>query len=279
MGEFEASDGLRLSYRIDDFTDPWRQSETLLLLHSAMSSGERLYSWVPRLMRDYRVVRLDLRGHGHSDVPDPQSPLTLDRLVDDVREALNHVGAARAHVVGISAGGYIGQRLAMDSPERVATLALFGSAPGLKRSQAATWVDPIRRKGLRTFLAETIDDRFPTGDCDPRLVEWFLDQAGANDAEFIIRWVSLMASYDWSDELGRIRCPTLVVVPGLGKIGAGSAYAPMAERIPDVRFLTYEGTPHNVWDFAPERCVGDLIAFLRDVASRTAVEQAVHAGT
>ena len=61
---FNASDGLRLAYTIDDFTDPWLKSPTLLLLHAAMGHSRRYYAWVPRLCRHYRVVRMDLRGHG-----------------------------------------------------------------------------------------------------------------------------------------------------------------------------------------------------------------------
>ncbi len=48
MESFTASDGARLAYYIDDFTDPWKQAPTLLLLHAAMGSARRYYAWVPR---------------------------------------------------------------------------------------------------------------------------------------------------------------------------------------------------------------------------------------
>ncbi len=66
---FHASDGNRIAYTIDDYTDPWRTPATLLLLHAAMGSSKRWYAAVPPLCRDYRVVRMDLRGHGDSQVP------------------------------------------------------------------------------------------------------------------------------------------------------------------------------------------------------------------
>ena len=131
MESFAASDGLRLAYYIDDFTDPWKPAPTLLLLHAAMGSMKRYYAWVPRLCRHYRVVRLDLRGHGASQVPPAETPLLLDRLVADVAELLDHLGLAAAHIVGTSAGGYLGQRLAMEQPARLRSLLLFGSTPGL----------------------------------------------------------------------------------------------------------------------------------------------------
>lgn len=261
MNSFTTSDGLRLAYDIDDFTDPWRRVAVVLLLHAAMGSALRYYGWVPHLCRDYRVVRLDLRGHGRSQVPPPEQPLVLDRLVTDVVELLAQLGTGRVHVVGNSAGGYIGQQLAMTRPELVRSLLLYGSTPGLKNSQAPSWIPQIQANGLRQFLAETIRDRFPA-DADPGRIEWFLDEAAKNDPAYIGRFVSLMASYDWSGEVGRIRCPTLIVIPGAERVGSTANYEAFRQ-LPDVEFLTYEGLPHNICDAVPDRCAIDARDFLR----------------
>ena len=258
---FTASDGSRLAYYIDDFTDPWRKAPTLLLLHAAMGSARRYYAWVPRLCRDYRVVRLDLRGHGNSDVPPADAPLTLERLVTDVAELLDRLELGAPHIVGNSAGGYLAQQLAMTRPERVRSLMLFGSTPGLKNSQAPSWIPQIQAKGLRPFLAETIRDRFPA-DADPAHVEWFLDEAAKNDAAYIGKFVLLMASYDWGGEVGRIRCPTLVVVPGGETVGSIANYEPFRQ-LNDVEFRIYDGLPHNICDAVPDRCAEDVLEFLR----------------
>src|SRR6202034_104742 len=144
----------------------------------------------PHLCRDYRVVRLDLRGHGASEVPPADRALTLDRLVLDVVELLDHLGLESVHIAGNSAGGYLGQQLAMTRPERVASLALYGSTPGLKNSEAPSWIPHIEAKGLRDFLAETIRDRLPA-DAHPGLVDWFLEEAAKNDPAYIGKFVLL----------------------------------------------------------------------------------------
>ena len=59
-----------------------------------MGSARRYFGWVPHLSRDYRVVRLDLRGHGGSEVPPADRALTLERLTRDVDELLDHLGCA-----------------------------------------------------------------------------------------------------------------------------------------------------------------------------------------
>jgi len=261
---FTTSDGMRICFRTDDFTDPWREPQTLLMLHSAMGHSRRFYAMVPPLARHVRVVRMDLRGHGESQVPPPESPLNMPRLVHDVVELMDHIGCPRAHFVGNSAGGYLAQNLAMQSPERVASLCLFGSTPGLKRSDAASWLPRVANEGLRSFLADTIAHRFPMERTDPGLIRWFLDEAAKNDSSYIARFIGLMTTLDWSDELHRISCPTLVVIPGAETVGSVRNYEVMRDRIPDVRMLSYEGLSHNICDSAPERCATDVLAFLRD---------------
>ena len=262
MDTFKASDGTQLTYYVDDFTDPWKKAPMLLLLHAAMGSGRRYFAWIPPLSQHYRVVRMDLRGHGNSPVPPRGDELTLDRLVADVAELMDHIDCPSAHIVGNSAGGYLGQQLAMNHGERVRSLMLFGSTPGLKNSQAPSWIPQIQAKGLRAFLAETIADRLPLDKVDPGLVEWFLDEAAKNDPAYIGKFVLLMARYDWSDQLDRITCPTLVVVPGAEPIGSTANYEPFRRHIKDVEMRVYESAPHNICDAFPDRCTGDVIDFL-----------------
>jgi 3-oxoadipate enol-lactonase len=262
MASFTTSDGLSLAYYVDDFTDPWVTAPSLLLLHAAMGSARRWYAWVPALSRHYRVVRMDLRGHGQSPIPPADRPLALDRLVADVVALLDHLGLADVHIVGNSAGGYLGQQLAMRHGGRVRSLMLFGSTPGLKHSQALHWLPQIAAKGLRAFLAETIGERLPLDEVAPELVEWFLDQAAKNDPAYIAKFVGLMASHDWSGELGHIRCPTLVVVPGAEPIGSTASYEPFRRLVPDVEMRVYDGAPHNICDAFPDRCVADVLDFL-----------------
>ncbi len=263
MHQFTTSDGLQLAYYVDDFTDPWKTAPTLLLLHAAMGHSKRFYAWVPRLSRHYRAVRMDLRGHGQSQLPPAEPALTMERLVNDTIELLDHIGVERPHVVGNSAGGYVAQNLAMTRSDRVASLMLFGSTPGLKHSQAATWLPRVANDGLRKFLADTISDRFPVERTDPAHIEWFLDEAAKNDTAFIARFVGLMTTLDWADRLHEVKCPTLVVYPGAETVGSTHNYDAMRERIPDVVVISYEGMPHNICDSLPDRCVEDVLTFLR----------------
>jgi 3-oxoadipate enol-lactonase len=259
---FTTADGLRLAYYVDDFTDPWRKADTVLLLHAAMGNSRRWFHWVPQLARRYRVVRLDLRGHGHSEIPKPADDFSLALLVSDALALLDLVDTDRAHIVGNSAGGYVSQQLAINYPDRVKSLALFGSTPGLKNSHAPTWIPKIKQVGLKQFLADTIDERFDSS-ADPDLVKWFIEQAGSNDPAFIARFVLHMASHDFMNEVSKIKAPTLIVAAGKEKIGHASAYQEMKERITGSELVYYDTAAHNICDGYATRCVDDLLTFLK----------------
>lgn len=261
-GEIETSDGETIAYYIDDFTDPWTEPPVVLLLHSLLGDFRRFHAMVPPLARQFRVVRMDMRGHGNSSIPSPDTPLSLERMTQDVSELLDRLSIESAHVVGNSAGGYLSQTLAITSPQRVRTLCLFGSTPGLKHSGAAEWIPQIERKGLRPFLAETISARFPVDRENPRKIEWFLDECGKNDQPFILRCLQLFTSLDWSDRLSAIQSPTLIVAGGSETVGTTDQYLEMQSTISGSVLKYYDGLPHNICDIDPDRCAEDVLRFI-----------------
>jgi 3-oxoadipate enol-lactonase len=260
---FTASDGLKLAYTIDDFTDPWRQHEPLILIHAAMGSSRRLYKWVPILARDFRVVRPDMRGHGETQIPGPDQ-LTLERLTRDVIELADHLGLNKFHIAGSSAGSIVAMRTTLDFPDRILTLTNFASTPGLKNSliDMDKWVSHIRAKGLRRFLEETIAERFPNV-ADKGFLAWFIEESGRTDAELFARFGPMMKAVDFTDRLHEIKCPMLNVVPGHDPLGAPGQYEIYQQHVPHCEYIVYEGLPHNITDSVPERCAHDLLEFLR----------------
>ena len=74
---------LEMNYRLDDFTDPWQQADTILMLHGNAESGAVWFGWVPHLARHFRVVRPDMRGFGDSTPMPLDFKWSLDRIVDD----------------------------------------------------------------------------------------------------------------------------------------------------------------------------------------------------
>ncbi|UZH04302.1 alpha/beta fold hydrolase [Pantoea anthophila] len=113
---------------------------TLVLLHSL---GTDLHLWdlqMPRLSEHYRVVRLDIRGHGLSAVDSAE--FSMSDLADDVIAVLDHLQIDRFYVAGVSIGGTIAQWIGFRIPERVLGMIIVDTAlvnaapPALWRARA-----------------------------------------------------------------------------------------------------------------------------------------------
>ena len=107
----------------------------VVLVHGFTGSIER--SWIetgvmPDLARDYRVVALDLRGHGASDKP--HEPRAYDEIGLDVIRLMDHLRIERAHLVGYSLGGIIVAKLLTTQPKRFLSAVLGGAAYRRSRS-------------------------------------------------------------------------------------------------------------------------------------------------
>jgi len=256
------SDGLRIAYYIDDFTDPWIDPPSLFLLHSAMSSSRRMAAMVPHLARRFRVVRVDLRGHGATEVPRGDQKLSLERLTQDVLDVMAHLEILKAHFLGASGGGYIAQQLAIHHPARVSSILLFASRPGFKDSNGAAWIPEMERTGLRAFIARTIEERLPLGQVSQGQVDWFLDEISRNNESFVRRFVQYMTTQYWMSDLSNIACPALIVAPKGDAIGNASAYQEMHGLIRGSELITYDQSHHNITDYMPDRCAADALEFL-----------------
>src|SRR5712692_11812732 len=122
MPTLRCSPDAELHYLVDDFTDPWLKSETILLLHGNAESGAVWYGWVPSLARRFRVVRPDMRGFGASTPMPREFAWTLDGIVGDYARLMDSLGIQRFHLVGAKIGGVIARAFAARRPERVTTL-------------------------------------------------------------------------------------------------------------------------------------------------------------
>ena len=129
MPEFKLSDGHTLHYRVDDYTDPWRKPETILMIHGNAERSDSWYGWVPHLARQYRVIRPDTRGYGASGTVDKDFPWSVDVPVRDFVELMKGLDVARYHLVGAKLGGTIARRYAARHPEAVISLTVAGTPP------------------------------------------------------------------------------------------------------------------------------------------------------
>lgn len=153
MKSFRAGDGARLAFRDEGHGLP-------LLALAGLSRDGRDFDYLARhLPPDLRLIRLDSRGRGESDWTGPDTYTVAQEAADAVA-LLDHLGLARAAIIGSSRGGLLGMAIAGSRPDRVAGLCLNDVGPRLER-------DGLLRigayLGVRPTVAtlEEVADRMP----------------------------------------------------------------------------------------------------------------------
>ncbi len=99
----------------------------IVLLHGFMESLDIWDDLAAELSKKYRVIAIDLPGHGKSSVLEPVH--TMDTMAESVKFVLDNLNIEQAAIVGHSMGGYTGLQFLKDYPERVKCLVLLHSTP------------------------------------------------------------------------------------------------------------------------------------------------------
>lgn len=142
MKTFRAGDGARLAYRDDGIGLP-------LLALAGLTRGSRDFDYLARyLPQGVRLIRLDSRGRGKSAWTGPAT-YSVGQEATDALALLDHLGVARAAIVGSSRGGLLGMVIANTAKHRVLGLCLNDVGPILER-------DGLLRIGAYVGIAPTV---------------------------------------------------------------------------------------------------------------------------
>lgn len=134
----------------------------LLLLHGFTGALDTWHPFVSAWKERYRLVLIDILGHGLSDSPKDRSRYTMEKVTDDLARILDHFKIEKTNVLGYSMGGRLALSFAITYPTRVNALILEASSPGLadkKEREARRKSDErlaarIERDGIEAFVNE-----------------------------------------------------------------------------------------------------------------------------
>jgi 3-oxoadipate enol-lactonase len=264
MAKFSPSPDLDMHYRVDDFTDPWRQPQTILMLHGNAESGLAWYAWVPKLARHYRVVRPDMRGFGESTAMPSEYPWTLDRLIEDFCLLMDHLGIARFHLVGAKIGGTVARAFAARRPERLITLTVVGTPPPLRVGAAERVPELIRdfethgvEYWARQNMANRLGSAFP-----PEGFEWWTKFMGRTAVSTQLGFMGTIACADIRADLPKIACPTLVITTEESGLGTVEETRAWQEQIANSELLVLPGNSYHVAATHADRAAEATLDFI-----------------
>lgn len=136
------------------------EGPAVLLLHGFMGSKADWTTLIETLADAYRVIAVDLPGHGESEAPEDVGRYGMATVAEDLAALLGHLAVERAHLLGYSMGGRLALFMALAQPERWQSLLLESASPGLeteaeraeRRGQDEALASYIEREGVEAFV-------------------------------------------------------------------------------------------------------------------------------
>jgi 3-oxoadipate enol-lactonase len=250
------------------FLDPNPEgSPPVLLLHGL---GANANSWLlqfqPLSEAGFRPLAVDAPGFGES--PYDGRSWTTRRVAASVVELLDELGAAPAHVVGLSMGGIIAQQLALDFPAKVRSLVLVSTFAHLRPDNLSGWLYFLRRflviyaLGLKAQARVVVERIFPGEDRAP-LRQLLVDSISQADLRAYRAAMGSLGSFNSVDRLGEIKVPTLVVTGRQDTTVLPMRQRILVEGIPGARQVVLESAGHAVPVDQPDEFNRELLGFLK----------------
>lgn len=230
----------------------------VLFLHGFMGSSDNWWQQLEFFATRYRVLAVDLIGHGASAAPSDPAYYTMDRCVSDLTALLDLLNIDTLSVVGYSMGGRVALNLAAAAPHRVTALVLESASPGLAQpedrfarlEQDLYLAGFLQRQGLEAFVDywEQLPLFATQKQLPPEIARRQRSQRLAQRPHGLINSLRGMGTGAqrslWRDLPG-LHIPTLIVTGQLDTKYAAIGQQ-MARLLPEARLVTIPGAGHNV---------------------------------
>jgi pimeloyl-ACP methyl ester carboxylesterase len=247
------------------------RGEPVLLIHGGMSDSREWGPQLEDLSRDYAVVAVDVLGCGGS--ADPPEEFGLVDHAHVLGGALDALGIASAHVIGVSLGSVLALALYREHPRAVRTLVLAGAYAGWAGSLAAEEVESRTRMVLET-LGRPVEEWGPPFLATVHGVNAPAELVAASMAilrdvrpEASRRLVLAIASADLREMLPSIRVPVLLIYGQDDQRAPGAVAKRLHAAIAGSELIVLPGAGHAVNVEAPEEFNAAVRAFLRRSAA------------
>jgi 3-oxoadipate enol-lactonase len=238
----------------------------VLFLHGLGSSVRDWELQVPAFSQDYRVLLIDMRGHGRSDKPIPQ--YTMPIFASDVVGVMDSLKIEKVHIVGISMGGMIAFQLAVDCPERIQSLCIVNSGPAVilrsLQDRFAIYMRfvIVRLMGMRKMGAVIAPKLFVDAEQE-ELRQLFIERWAENDPRAYLNALRAIVGWTVEERIGENSIPTLIAVSDQDytPVSLKEAYMP---KLRNARLTIIPNAHHAVSSERPEAFNQVIMEFLRE---------------
>ena len=187
----------------------------LILIHGLSDSSVLWASLMPELSRHYRIIALDVRGHGESERPD--MPYSIQLFSEDLLCFLQKLNLSEAHVLGFSLGAAVAQQFTLDHPDKTRSLVLlspFSYSDPCLRENLKILRESLVRNGLSAFFDEAIrlvvTPEFISTNLEA-IAQMKEECIRTNSPAAILHAIDACVNFDLRDRISQITHPTLLI--------------------------------------------------------------------
>jgi len=226
--------------------------------------------FIDELSKKLKVILFDNRGSGQTDIPDGE--FTIKMMADDIVSLMDVLNIERAHVLGFSMGGMIAQEVALNYPQRVEKLILWGTACGGRKS-----VPPDL--AAYKLLLGAIEDLTPERLAKSTIPLAYTIDFIKNNPEYIndkiqrilkcripfssyARQMKAMLNFNTCRRLKKMEIPTLIMQGKKDILVPPQNAEILAEVIPGAQLVFFEHSAHAIFSHEPDLFLKVLFEFL-----------------
>jgi len=250
-----------------------RAGSPVVLIHGYTDSARDWAPMVPFLSKQFRLILVDIRGHGQSSKP--ECCYTRLDFAYDVKLLLDALGVQKAGIVGHSLGSIIAQTFAEYWPERTASVVLVSSTGGTPPGQE-------KKQPQLDFASEIRKLKEPIDPDSPFMIAWW-DSPTPVDPDFIRRqrkdaaaiplrvWLAVLDQAltdnvfaSLQSTLPRLKAPTLLIWGSKDPIMQEDVRQTLRDALPHAKVKIFDGLGHNPFWEEPRSVADAMNAFLKD---------------
>jgi 3-oxoadipate enol-lactonase len=241
----------------------------LVFLHGIGGNRRNWRDQLPIFAAHFTAVAWDARGYGDSD--DYEGALDFAAFSADLLRVIEHFGAARAHLCGLSMGGRIALDFYDRHRDRVASLTLCDTQPGLgqmpaekRREFVRLRQEPLRAGKTPAEMAPAVARSLVSPRAVPAAFQRLVDSMSALHKESYLKTIEASLLYEARPDLEGIEVPTHVVVGADDTLTPPDVARAMAERIPGARLSVIANAGHLSNLEQPPAFNAAVLGFLRE---------------
>jgi pimeloyl-ACP methyl ester carboxylesterase len=257
---------------IDIYFEIHGSGPPLVLIMGLRRNAEWWYRQISELSKHFTIIAFDNRGAGRSDKPEIEYSIRL--FADDTAELMNFLEMPKAHILGISMGGYIAQELAINHPDKVNGLILGCTSSGGRRAvimseermekftaNKGLTPEQILRKDMDLYFSNRFIREHP---------EWIAEFVNISllyyqPADAFFRQLNACLNHDTVDRVSQISSPTLIMTGDDDHLVPSENSLILKELMPEADLELLAGCRHCFFMEESEKFNRSVVRFLGSI--------------